>query len=370
MKIVFLHEKNNITTNFSMLPIYLWAEENKHLEINFYSEIQNNYNFFGDLLFIIRRYEFDNLDLNRVEREIDFFYKHFKKIIYFDDSAALSKINWFISNRVDVYCKRGLLRNKELYKREFYGGRIYSDFYHRNYNVFDEIENNSSLDPSSKYDWSKVEIAWNVGIGIYFFNQNFFKNKFNEFLKKGSKFYCEILNSKLNKFISKKVTNEMIHKLSEEIVDTNNKRIMARITSGGYSNSVGFQRNLIKLELDKMNLDTDKVSFNKYLTEIKNSSTFISPFGWGEICFRDFEALLFGKVLIKPKCDHIETWPNIYKHDMYIPLEWDLSNFKKAIEKSYEPESIQSVKIARKYYRSSLNEITTRVDKIIKKPFY
>ena len=49
------------------------------------------------MLFIIRRYEFDNLDLNRVE-EIDFFYKHFKKIIYFDDSAALSKINWFISN--------------------------------------------------------------------------------------------------------------------------------------------------------------------------------------------------------------------------------------------------------------------------------
>ena len=34
-------------------------------------------------------------------------------------------------------------------------------------------------------------------------------------------------------------------------------------------------------------------------------SSFISPFGWGEICFRDFESIILGKLLIKPNCDHI-----------------------------------------------------------------
>ncbi len=369
MKVVFLHELNNITTNYSMIPFYLWAKKNKNVETNFCYEYKNNNKFNGDLLIIIRRYEIDNLSIEILEKEISYFYKYFKKIIYFDDSAALSKVNWLIVNRVDLYCKRGLLKDKELYKKELYGGRIYSDFYNKEFNIFDKKEINSSIDMSQKYDWNKVKIAWNIGIGIYFLNSNYINNNLNHFLKKGSKIYCQFLNSNINKIISLRYINFMIENLSEYVSEYRNKGIMGRISTSGYSDTVGYQRTIIKDKLHNRRIDTDKLSFHKYLNEVDNYSAFISPFGWGEICFRDFEAILFGKVLIKPNCDHIDTWPNIYEKNMYLPINWKLDNFDEVIQKSLEEEAIETVNFARLRYRSSLQQINTRVDKIIREVF-
>ena len=58
----------------------------------------------------------------------------------------------------------------------------------------------------------------------------------------------------------------------------------------------------------------------------------LSPFGYGEICFRDFEAVLSGALLLKPDCGHLETWPDIYGEGTYVPLDWMASDlhFKSA----------------------------------------
>ena len=66
-----------------------------------------------------------------------------------------------------MYCKRGLLRDRELYKKTLYGGRLFSDYYHKKYKIYDQKENNTLPDYSNKYDWNKIEIAWNIGIGMY-----------------------------------------------------------------------------------------------------------------------------------------------------------------------------------------------------------
>ena len=58
----------------------------------------------------------------------------------------------------------------------------------------------------------------------------------------------------------------------------------------------------------------------------------LSPFGWGEICYRDFEATLGGNLLLKPNMDHIETWPNIYTEDSYFKLDWSFNNLDKISE--------------------------------------
>ena len=367
MKIVFLHEKNNITTNFSMVPFYLWGLENDKFDIRFCVDYQNIDSFNGDLLVIVRRYELDDLSNEFVSQEIEFFYKCFRKIIYFDDSAALSKINWFIANRVDLYCKRGLLKDRNIYKRSLYGGRLFSDFYHTQFNVIDDVENNSHPDYTNKYDWDKIEIAWNIGVGMYITSQGFLSSKFSDFIKKGSKYYSQFFNSNINKVLAKKNIDKIINKLSLEVENKNNHRIMARITSNGYSNTVGFQRLLIKDKLIRRGIDSSKISFSKYLDEVNKSSVFISPFGWGEICFRDFEALLFGKILIKPNCNHIETWPNIYEDDMYIPINWDLSDIDYAIEKAKELQSLKVLNKARLNYKISLKQVSERVDNILKK---
>ena len=52
----------------------------------------------------------------------------------------------------------------------------------------------------------------------------------------------------------------------------------------------------------------------------------LSPFGWGEICYRDFESILNRNLLVKPDMEHLETWPNIYKDEHYFKLDWDSEN--------------------------------------------
>lgn len=70
-----------------------------------------------------------------------------------------------------------------------------------------------------------------------------------------------------------------------------------------------------------------------------------SPFGWGEVCFRDFECFLAGAVLFKPSMDHLETWPNYYVPNVtYVPFAWDFSDFVPKLTEILEhPEKYQLV---------------------------
>ena len=55
-----------------------------------------------------------------------------------------------------------------------------------------------------------------------------------------------------------------------------------------------------------------------------------SPFGWGEIGLRDFEAFIYGATLLKPDVSHMETWPNVFfPGETYQPVAWDFSDLEK-----------------------------------------
>jgi hypothetical protein len=63
----------------------------------------------------------------------------------------------------------------------------------------------------------------------------------------------------------------------------------------------------------------------------------VSPYGWGEVCYWDFEAIICGSLLIKPDMSHITTWPNIYKKDeTYIPLQWNMSDLEETLNRTLE----------------------------------
>lgn len=66
-----------------------------------------------------------------------------------------------------------------------------------------------------------------------------------------------------------------------------------------------------------------------YIRELWNSRVVFSPFGWGEVCFRDFEVVACGAVLLKPDMSHLRTLPDIYENWVtYVPVNWDLSNLE------------------------------------------
>jgi spore maturation protein CgeB len=76
-------------------------------------------------------------------------------------------------------------------------------------------------------------------------------------------------------------------------------------------------------------LPTERVGPEEYYREISGSKICVSPFGYGEICWRDFEAILCGSLIIKPNMDHIETTPDIFKaHQTYVPVRWDYSDLE------------------------------------------
>ena len=146
-----------------------------------------------------------------------------------------------------------------------------------------------------------------------------------------------------------------------------NLGIMGRITNNGYNTSVGFQRKLITKQLNAKNIETKKISYSQYIGQMDKYSSFISPFGWGEICFRDFESIILGKLLIKPNCDHIITWPNIYQENMYLPLDWDLSDLDYALNGISKDKTLEIINKARFYYRLQLQQISGKVNQIFEK---
>jgi hypothetical protein len=66
------------------------------------------------------------------------------------------------------------------------------------------------------------------------------------------------------------------------------------------------------------------VTQDAYYQEMLRSRICFSPFGYGEICWRDFEAILCGCVLVKPDMSHVETVPNVFvPNETYVPVRWD-----------------------------------------------
>lgn len=64
-----------------------------------------------------------------------------------------------------------------------------------------------------------------------------------------------------------------------------------------------------------------------------------SPFGWGELCLRDYEAICSGCLLLKPDIAHLRTSPDVFvPGETYVPIRWDLSDLGEACEKYLSDE--------------------------------
>ena len=76
--------------------------------------------------------------------------------------------------------------------------------------------------------------------------------------------------------------------------------------------------NIIKIGLrERFNVKAysgRKFSYADYIRKMLDTKVILSPFGWGEYCHRDYEALLCGCILIKPKFLKVMQTPNIDEH--------------------------------------------------------
>ena len=75
------------------------------------------------------------------------------------------------------------------------------------------------------------------------------------------------------------------------------------------------------------------VARERYFAELRNSKLCFSPFGYGEVCWRDFEAMSTGALLLKPDMAHLRLSQEFFRaNETYIPLSWDLSDLAEKVE--------------------------------------
>lgn len=104
-------------------------------------------------------------------------------------------------------------------------------------------------------------------------------------------------------------------------------------------------------------LPEGRVSPAQYAEEMTHSRICLSPFGYGEICWRDFEAIAYGCLLFKPSMDHVESRPDIFQaFETYVPVAWDFSDLGEKLGHylAHPEESARIIRRARQVLRESL----------------
>ena len=116
-----------------------------------------------------------------------------------------------------------------------------------------------------------------------------------------------------------------------------------------------------------------RVSLGEYYREMERSKIFVSPSGWCEYTPKDYEAMLFKTLLIKPSVEHIVTEPDVLIPDeTYVPVKWDMSDLNEKCEYylNHEKERLRiadrAFEVISSYYRSKafLRKIRQAIDTI------
>lgn len=315
--------------------------------VNFYNKL--NHDFFDcDYMFVSNKFFSENIIFkltnkfqilkNIHSKSIDYktiaqkIFEKNKNLIWFDHSDSAGTTQFEVLPYVKRYVKGQLYKNKELYRQNFFRNRYFSDYYQKKFNLEKNINFNfCKLDTNNE---DKVILGWNLGIGNFFdiINHSNYKKIIclsqMFFARDKKKFFDYTLKN--NKITNKKF--DVFFRLNER--KNNDKK------------SIHFQRQHVgSLLKKKYNLEVFKKKMNhkNYLINLMKSKVSVGCFGWGEICYREFEATKMGTAFIYPNIDYIETWPNIFIDGItYKSYQMDFSNLHESIEYMIENKNVRS----------------------------
>ncbi|MCB1076079.1 MAG: glycosyltransferase family 1 protein [Simkania sp.] len=226
------------------------------------------------------------------------------KIVFFDCSDSASSQFWGVLPYVDLYLTPFVFRDPLNYQKQFRGGNIVADYLSKRFHIEPTIKNEywdelfTSEFPVDNAD--KLLVSWNWVLWRKLVNT--FKSQHFVCLGHGSR----------------------------------NIDILCRVNP--YSGWCQFHRSQCCKSLNKLIgnykivASEKKVDFQSYVSELENSKIMFSPFGYGEICPKDFEAVMKGCLLIKPSVEHLETYPQIHvPYETYVPVKWDLTDLHEKV---------------------------------------
>ena len=85
---------------------------------------------------------------------------------------------------------------------------------------------------------------------------------------------------------------------------------------------------------ERYNIVKGQSTPQQFVEVMKRSKVGLSPFGMGELCYRDLELIQYGCLLIKPDMSKVITEPDFFKPmETYVPVKPDWSDLNETIEK-------------------------------------
>lgn len=324
MKISFLtkHDGYNRGEVCDVYPLIKWKKELSLSGINiqfFRSHLQKGLRK-NEIVCIDHRYYWDRRRYFNAQNMIDLISDlkiNGHKVIFFDNSDGPGSVQWEIIKYVDLFVKKQLYRDKNLYTQDrgYQNLNVFSDSYELS--PAQKKKNTitgKKFRPCPEEFANKIEQGWNIGMYDY------------RIFPYSGLYPIGIYHRRLlNNFYP---LPKFYHNFDSKTWDSS---FRGDIKKGDENYS--WQRNRV-ISLFNLNNDLklktgEIISKNKYLKELRESKTCVSPFGHGEICYRDFEAIINGCVLIKPDMSHIKTWPDLYKkNETYVSVKWDLSDLE------------------------------------------
>ncbi len=272
------------------------------------------------------------------------------RIAFFHDDAGGGIPRLEVLPLVDLFYSKALFRDRSLYARQLYGKELYSDYYHAKYGVTDPDARSRPVMSDAK-EIAKLRLSWNIGIGDYP------RGKLRQRVGVAA---ARIFSIKLAKLFY------LSDRFSADKAMRNNGGIYpvhARI--GLISRpSISYQRKLIldRIEGNPLFL-TGPVSQKQFNRETSDSRIVLSPFGWGELCLRDFETVRSGALLLKPDMSHLETWPDIFvANETYVPFSLDAEDLvdKAVYYLENEAERLRIARNAAEKYRKDIDTMQDR----------
>jgi len=230
-------------------------------------------------------------------------------VVYFDIHDSTGSLQPRVLPFVRRYLKNQLLRDRSLYCTPHYGGRLFTDFAHHRFGIVDREEMRSEP-VANAVDLAKLAVGWNAGFADY-----------------GP-------GGILRREIYRRLPLSPLVRRPSGFADPAAPRPVGlgfRMTRRYARETVAFQRveTARRLGID----DEPRLGRGAFMRELARTRVVVSPFGWGEINLRDYEACIAGAAIVKPDMSHLETWPDLFvAGETYLPYRWDFADLADVVD--------------------------------------
>ena len=248
------------------------------------------------------------------------------RLVYYDGDDD-SCIQWPAVLRVaDLYVKKHVFRDLADYQNSYLGKSNLTDYVARQFGTSFESNMIPRSGVPAMEDLSKLHLGWNIGLDDKIAN----------------------LYRMLQTAPAVEKDNDIVCRASVPATDW---LFPLRDAAGKALEPLASRYRVL--------VPTHRVPQDQYYAEMRRSRICVSPLGYGEICWRDFETILCGCLMIKPDMGHIRTEPDIFiEGETYVPIRWDYADLVEKCEYYLEHEderrriADRAFEVLTAYYRS------------------